>query len=138
MSTKPQRTYSRRLPPYARELTARLRAPATFNDYIGTSADGRHPTLWVGIGPNAWQWAQRNSHARLLTILPHGENADLYDWRIVSGYDPLFLVSCGEVTDGEVRALVAAIMRDGTQRVIHGGELKVTRYISREAADGTT
>lgn len=138
VSSKLQRAYARRLPPYARELGARLRVPASFKDYVGTSADGRHPTIWLGVGPNAWDWARKNQGLRLLSLLPPGDDPAAYDWRLLAGHNPVFIVSCGDVTDGEVRALVAAIMRDGTQRVIHGGELKVTRYISREVADGTS
>ena len=124
---------ARRLPPYCHELAARLRQPKNFSHFAGTSADGRRPQLWVGLGPNAWAWAQRHIERRLLTLLPPGDNPSAFDWRLLSGFDPVFIVACGPVEQSEIRALVAAIMRDGTQKILVGGDSAVVVYERTDA-----
>jgi len=118
----------RRLPPYSHELAARLRQPKNFSRYAGTSANGRNPQLWCGIGPRVWDWAQRFFDRRLLTLLPPGDDPEIFDWRLLAGNDPLFVVACGPVEQSEIRALVAAMMRDGTKKILVGGDSRITVY----------
>ena len=139
MSTRPatRRSVQRKLPPYARELTARLRAPASFKNYAGTSADGKAPTIWIACGPGAWDWVRRNQGKRIVTLAPPGEDPTVYDWRALRDHDPVFVVALGKISQDEIRTLIAAIMRDGVKRAVVGANNSVTVYRRKEATHGT-
>lgn len=137
MSARAGQQQQRRLPPFGHELIAALRDPARFPRYVGTSADGRNPTLWLACGPGAWDWAKRNQGKRLLTIAPPGENPAVYDWHLLRNHDPIFVVALGKVSQHEIRALIAAIMHDGVRRAVVGAHDAVTVYRRKEATHGT-
>ena len=107
----------RRFPPFAKRHADRLRNPQT--------------TAWVAVGKGAWQWAKdRPSH--VVIVCPPGDDPLCFDWTPCAGHDPVLLVRT-RATDGEqVRALVQALMRDGTERVLTEDG---TRYV-REVTDG--
>ena len=108
------------LPPYGRTLADRLSKPATWPQYAGTSPDGAAVTVWVALGPGAWDWAQDGADAFLLTILPPGADPASYDWRCLAGHDPVILQRCGPVQESDIHALADALLRDGVQRVLDG------------------
>lgn len=119
---------TRRLPPFARELAARLANRASWPRWAGTSPDGHHISIWVGLGPDAWQWAREHINQRMLTIIPPDEDPNSYDWRMLAGHDPVILFSAGDTSGDEVRAVVSAMMRAGVKGVVHGDAGKITRY----------
>jgi len=109
----------RRPPPYSGRLRAVLAEPATWSDYWGTSPDGKHLSIWILAGPEAWtvarQWADTQ---RLFLVAPPGADAARFDWRLCAGHPPLLLRLCGSVTEDELLPLVAALVRDGARRVL--------------------
>lgn len=119
---------ARRLPPYAHEILS-ARQAGDFRGTWGASADGCTPTITLCVGHDAWYAARDWAGRRLITLLPPGEDPEQFDWRCIAGADPLLLWRCGPV-DGEVLvALLKAIMRDGTDRVLDLATGK--RYVAR-------
>lgn len=121
----------RRSPPYSKHLSAVLSRPATWRNFSGTSADWRHLTLRVLIGPKAWdvtdsQAAQRN----LFVLLPHGDDPSIFDWRSLREHPPVMIVPYGEVDGYTVTALVLALMRDGVERVLYMADEGMRRYVA--------
>lgn len=118
----------RRQPPFGRELSTRLADRSSWPRWMGTSADGRHLSIWVAIGPDAWAWAREHIERRLLLIVPPSEDPSAFDWRALAGHDPIILFSAGDTTGDEVRAAVLAMMSCGVNKIIHGGSNGITRY----------
>lgn len=108
-------------PPYSRRILA---AHASQNpwEYSGTSLDGSCLLIWLLIGADAWPQAKRwNEQGRLCTLLPP-DNEDPADinWTPLSGADPVIMHRCGSclLTGDQIHRLLAAVMRDGVQRII--------------------
>lgn len=122
---------SRPAPPYAREIAAAL-ASSNLSNYWGTSADGKNPALWLLVGSLAWRQARTWHGTRLVTLLPPDNDPESLNWAVLAGHDPVLLLRCGEVAGDSVRHLLAAVMRDGTQRVLD--VLTGARYVCEEVA----
>lgn len=118
-------------PPYAREISAAL-ASRNVRDYWGTSPDGKHPCLWLLVGPHAWRQARTWRPFRLVTLLPPDSDPELLNWAVLTGLDPVLMLRCGDVPGDVVRALIAAVMRDGAERIID--VITGTRYVCEEVA----
>ncbi len=86
---KRAKTRRRRLPPYARHLAERIRT-------------GRPPDIVrVFTGPYAWSRAMEllSSPGVSPLVLPPGEPASRYDWRLVRGYITIVVpTSCEPIT----------------------------------------
>ncbi len=110
----------RRLPPYGARLREILAAPSTWPRFSGTSPDGRHLTLWVIYGADAWSTARRwaAEDRRLFVVLPPDEAPSLFDWSILAGHSPVLLHRCGIASREALMALAAAMLRDGVERVL--------------------
>lgn len=122
---------SRPAPPYAREIAAALASGNLCNCW-GTSGDGKHPTLWLLVGSLAWRQARTWHGTRLVTLLPPDNDPESLDWAVLAGHDPVMLLRCGDVAGDIIRRLLAAVMRDGTLRVLD--VLTGTRYVCEEVA----
>lgn len=105
---------ARRLPPFGRQVLAGRRNPRSF---IGTSADGRNPTLWLLTGADAWHTA-RSWANRLAVVAPDDADPADLDWRCLAGADPVLLVRCGEADGNHIARVLAAAFRDGVGRVL--------------------
>lgn len=118
---------NRRHPPYAKRL-ASITGPAW-----GTSPDGLHNTFWVLFGRSSWEKAKQwlNSTRRFVLLPPGGDPA-VYDWRSLRNHPPVLLLPCGEINADETKALVAALLRDGAERVLYLGEQGITLYATPE------
>lgn len=124
----------RKLPPYARDILA-ARQTSDLRGCWGTSPDGRHRVLTVCVGSDAWRVARDWAGHRLVTLLSPGEDPALFDWGCLAGTDPVLMWRCGAVDGDVLAALLRAIMRDGTDRVL---DLATgNRYVARvqEASD---
>lgn len=123
-----------RLPPYARELRARL--SADLSPWSGTSLNGNHPTVFLLTGSEAWSVAQQWRNHRLLTLLPPGDDPSRYDWRLLVGADPLLLWRCGRTDGDEVLHLLKAVMGCGIGRVLDvASQIRYVRTeVRRDAA----
>jgi hypothetical protein len=119
----------RRLPPYGAALRRVLASPASWAGRPGTSADGRHPTLWVLAGPDAWETAYQWTHPQmtggldpvpppLFVLAPPAEAPGDFDWSLLRGHPPALVRPCGDLTHGATSQLVAALLRDGAGRVL--------------------
>ncbi|MFZ5620688.1 MAG: hypothetical protein ACOY5W_06670 [Pseudomonadota bacterium] len=118
----------RRLPPFAKSILAARRA-GSFRGQWGASPDGRSAPATLCIGSDAWTPAWEWAGHRLITLLPPGEDPGSFDWRCLAGSDPVLLWRCGEVDGGVMNALLVAVMRDGTDRVL---DLATgSRYVAR-------
>lgn len=106
----------RMLPPYAKEILA-ARRTGNLQGRWGASPDGLSVPVTLCVGENAWIAARQWSGHRLITLLPPGEDPAAFDWSCLRGADPVLLWRCGQVTD-DVRALMKAVMRDGTERAL--------------------
>jgi hypothetical protein len=106
-------------PPYAKRLRHTLDRPETWTAHPGTSADGRHLTLWVLAGFGAWdtarEWAET---ATLFVLAPWELDPATLDWRDLAGHPPILLHPCGDLPHQNLAALVAALIRDGCERVL--------------------
>lgn len=119
----------RRLPPYAHALRVALSQPAGWCQFMGTSADGTKPTLWVLAGSGAWDMAREwKALRRLFLVLPPGEAPAGFNWSVLAGHDPVILKVAGDLAATEVQALVLALMRDGVQRVLLADEGGLALY----------
>lgn len=107
---------NRRLPPYAKDILA-ARHTGNLRGRWGVSPDGRSAPVTLCVGEHAWTAARQWSGHRLITLLPPGEDPASFDWACLRGSDPVLLWRCGTVTD-DVQALMRAVMRDGTDRVL--------------------
>lgn len=108
---------ARRIPPYARQLRARLASAAERKRAYGTSANGERVTFWVAAGADAWQWVRERPHF-LATLLPSGEVPEVFDWSICHGQPPTLVVVVGTLPPDIPQRLAVAILRDGGERVI--------------------
>lgn len=121
----------RRQPPYSKHMTAVMLRPATWRNFSGTSADGKHLTLRVLIGPKAWDVTDSHAAQRnLFVLLPQGDDPAAFDWRVLRDHPPVLVVPYGEVDDNTVTALVLAMMRDGVERVLYVNDAGMRRYIA--------
>lgn len=116
------------LPPFGREILL-VRQSGHCRGKWGTSPNGRIPTLFLCVGSDSWRVAREWTGRRLITLLPPGEDSDAFDWRFLAGADPVLLWRCGDVDGDVLAALLRAIMRDGTDRVL---DLATgNRYVAR-------
>ncbi len=123
----------RRRPPYGRLLTTRLSDPQNCHRYWGTSPDG-HLSLWVLIGPCAWDTARAWIDTRLLVVAPPNEDLSQYDWQMLAGHPPVLVWPCGKVSQEQLDGLAVALIRDGVERLLVT-LTKPIRYLSgKEAA----
>ncbi len=117
-----------RPPPYGRELAAARR-------------EGRHVNPWILCGRDAWEIAARRGPGRL--VLPHGDDPNSFDWRVVAGLVPVVrwpgasVPECDELGAALVRAGAAAALVLDDLRV-EEGRFRVARafrrYVPRRAA----
>lgn len=118
----------RRQPPYAARLRAMLADRSRWSSYVGTSPNGRHLTLWLLAGIEAWKQAKAWQHApRLFLLAPIDNDPLTFDWSLLAGHDPVLLMPCGDLFHSTEIALVYAVMRDGTERVLRSGTPR--RYV---------
>lgn len=112
----------RRLPPYLRRHVDQLRKEAS-------------SSVWIAIGADAWQWARTRDRSHHIAIVcPLGDDPAGYDWRPCAGHDPVLLVRAGPTEGEQVRALIEAVIRDGTDRVMdNGGALYVAQEVAHAA-----
>lgn len=115
----------RRLPPYARELIDARRGD--LRRYVGTSPDGRHPTLFLLAGADCWPVARQWHGRRLLVLLPPGDQPEAYRWECLRDADPVLLWRCGELDGDTLQRLLVAAMRGGVRRVFD--PMTGTRYV---------
>jgi hypothetical protein len=108
----------RKLPPYGKQVADRLADRTVWPRMAGTSPDGEHLTIWICVGPGAWDTARAWIDNRLVLVCPQSESPANFDWRLCGGHDPLMIARCGTTTDAEVAALAEALIRDGVQRVL--------------------
>lgn len=108
----------RPLPPFGRELRALLAAdPRPWR----WGANGDRAAITVAIGTDAWSYARAWHPHRLVLVVPPRELASRFDWSDCAGHDPVLLMQCGDVQDGEVERVARALMRDGAERVLELG-----------------
>lgn len=124
---------TRKLPPYARDLTTRLTEPASWRQYVGTSADGKSPTAWVLCGPKGWETAQAWRKRRLIVLLPPGADAYSFDWRALAHIAPAVITPCGHFEQAELHRLADAILRDGSPKVLALSARGIVRYLRAPA-----
>jgi hypothetical protein len=115
-------------PPYGKQLMAIINAPKTWRECYGTSPDGKHLTIWIAIGSQAWEWAKARVGHKLVVVVPDDESPDIYRYSFVKGHDPILVQQCGETSADFIKSLVAALMRDGAQRVWVWGRDESTLY----------
>ena len=109
----------RRFPPFAKRHADQLRNPQT--------------TVWVAVGKGAWQWAKdRPSH--VVIVCPPGDDPLCLDWTPCAGHDPVLLVRTRATDGGQFRALVEALMRDGTERVLSDDGTRYVQEVTDAAA----
>lgn len=106
---------ARRLPPFGRQILDARRGD--LSRWWGTSADGLHPSITVCCGRDAWD-VRRTWPNRLMLVCPVGEGPEVMDWSCCANADPVLLMRCGPTQGNQVQALVAAMMRDGVDRVL--------------------
>jgi hypothetical protein len=123
----------RALPAFGRELAESLSKPATWRKYIGTSADGKSPTIWVLCGPNGWEIARVWNKRRLIVMVPDGDDPYRFDWRMLARYVPAVITPCGNVERAELHRLADAILRDGSSKVIALTGNGIVRYLRADA-----
>lgn len=107
---------TKRLPPYAHDILTARRS-SDIRGRWGASPDGRSAPVTLCVGEYAWTAAGQWTGYRLITMLPPGEDPAGFDWSCLRGADPVLLWRCGTVAD-DVQALMQAVMRDGTERVL--------------------
>jgi hypothetical protein len=105
---------ARRLPPYGRQMIEARRGD--LSRWWGTSPDGQHPSITVCVGKDAWR-VKREWPNRLMVVCPD-EPPEGFDWTCCAGADPVLLWRCGPAEGEQVRRLIMALMRDGTNRVL--------------------
>lgn len=118
------------LPPYGRELAARLRGD--LRDWWGAAPNGKAAPIMLLTGPDAWRAAQDWRNHRLIALHPYESNPATYNWRVLAGHDPVLLWRCGPVEGDAVIALMRAIMMDGVQRVLDVAHQR--HYVARRGA----
>lgn len=116
-------TARRRLPPYLHRHAERLRTDAS-------------ATVWIAIGSGAWRWAQERMRSHIVIVVPPGDDPIGYDWTACSGHDPILLYRAGPADGDQVRTLVEAVIRDGTDRVLDNqdGALYIVQGVDHAAA----
>lgn len=106
---------ARKLPPYGRELRAWLAVdPRPWK----WGCNGKNASITIAIGPEAWRWARAWHPRRLVLVVPPGKSPARFDWNDCAGHDPILIVQCGDVQDGEIDRVARALMRDGVHRVL--------------------
>ncbi|SEQ01332.1 hypothetical protein SAMN05421693_11420 [Ectothiorhodospira magna] len=124
----------RQLPPYGKRIIQARRG--NLSGHWGTSADGRHPSLWCAVGSGAWDAARaywnppRNFGPRLVAVCPPGEDPAALDWSCLAGSPPVLLVRAGDVDGEQVHRLVTALLTAGVGRILDMGT--GNRYLSKE------
>lgn len=119
---------NRRPPPYAKRLREMLADRSRWPSYVGTSPNGRHLTLWLLAGTKSWKQAKDWEHTRRLFLLaPPDDDPQAFDWSLLAGHDPVLLMPCGDLFHSTELAIVSAVMRDGTERVLRSGTPR--RYV---------
>ncbi len=108
-----------RLPPYLKRHAGRLRT------------DPNAP-VWIAIGAGAWQWARDRGHL-VAIVCPPDEDPAGFDWSLCARHDPVLMMPVGAVGGDQIRALIGALFRDGTGRVLASDG---TRYLNPEAVHG--
>ncbi len=93
----------------------------------GAAPDGHSTPVTLCVGEHAWPAARQWHGYRLITLLPPGEDPEIFDWRCLADADPVLLWRCGAVTD-DMQALMRAVIRDGTDRILD--LLTGTRYVA--------
>lgn len=116
-----------RAPPYAKAIKAKLAEPETWGSYCGTSPDGRHLTFFVAAGSDAWGWVHSRLDRFFTTLLPPGEDPDLFDWSVLKDHPPVLIVATSELDPAIVDSLATALVRDGAERVLVL-DRRLTRY----------
>lgn len=106
-----------KLPPYAKQLRTRLQNPELWQKCVGTSADGRHVTLFLICGPDAWNVARNWISRRLLVVLPPDARPERFDWSVLSGHPPVLIHRAGHVHPDIIERIAAAALRDGVERL---------------------
>lgn len=53
-----------------------------------------------------------------MLVVPPGVSPAIFDWTACAGHDPILVLRCGEVRQGEIKSLICALMRDGIHRVL--------------------
>lgn len=127
--------HSRKFPPYGRELVARLAASASWRQYVGTSADGKSPTIWVLCGPSGWETAQAWRKRRLIVLLPPNGDPYAFDWRALARFAPAVIAPCGYLEQTELHKLADAILRDGSPKVLALTGRDIVRYLRASAKE---
>lgn len=127
-------TARRRLPPYGRHIL-HVRRRGNLRGFVGTSASGRYCTVWLLVGSDAWDLAQYWRATRLIIVAPTNADPRAFDWSPLAAADPVLLVRVGSIDGAHLERVLAAVMRDGVQRVfdLYTGD----RYIANhsEVAD---
>jgi len=126
---------SRQLPPFGRDLSARLADPSQRKKLIGTSADGHNPQIWVMCGPDGWEVARAWHKRRLVMHCPADADPYRYDWCILARFAPGIVVPCGHVDQIELHCLADAILRDGSSKVLVLANHGIARYIRADAKE---
>ena len=127
----------RHLPPFGRELSARLANPTSWRQYSGTSADGTSPTIWILCGPNGWETARSWRKRRLIVLLPPDADPYAFTWRLLRRFAPAIIVPCGHVEQIALHHLADAVLRDGSSKVLTltgNGIMRYLRATDKEAA----
>lgn len=123
------------MPPYTRQLRARLASTAERRRVYGTSANGERVTFWVAVGADAWQWMRERPHF-LATLLPPGENPEDFNWDALRGHPPVLIVVAGAAAPEIPERLAVSVLRDGGERVlIHLPSGDIVRYVVEGESD---
>lgn len=124
---------TQKLPPFGRELKTRLCNPAMWHQYVGTSANGKSPTIWVLCGTSGWETAQAWRKRRLIVLLPPGADPYGFDWQALARFTPAVITPCGRFEQTELHRLADAILRDGSTKVLALGNGSIVRYLRAPA-----
>ncbi len=118
----------KKLPPYGKKLMEVTGHPDRWTDFHGTSADGKHLTIWIAIGKDAWDWTRDRSKNMLIAVIPLEESPGNLNLSFVKGHDPILVNQCGHSPTDFVLCVVSTLIRDGAQRVLVFGENGTTLY----------
>ena len=109
----------RKLPPYGRQVVGVLNEPDSWHNYVGTSADECNLTFWIGIGSDAWGWANERPAGKYLAVaIPPEADPECFNWEFLAGHDPVMLCAAGDVEPDHAEKAAHALIRDGVQRVL--------------------
>lgn len=138
-----------KMPPYSKLLARQLADPSSWRRYWGTSADGKHVSVWVITGPEAWRVA-KDGHANihrsslgsgrawegntLFLLLPPGQDPYAYDWRQLAIGEPILVAQAGNVSQTDIATLADALLRDGVGSVLADSPGGPIRYSTQRRA----